>query len=140
MNYTQKSALYGLYLVGPLLLIPLGDLVDMKVPFWLMQILGLLGTSLLVFPLYRLNKSKNKTFDELDKKICIRAGIFAIVLICAIAIVGYTAVIFAYDSYSLSQDNMAVAIYSGNIIFISSLSVAVLVQYHHINKLERTEK
>ncbi len=140
MNYTQKSALYGLYLAGFLLLIPLVDLIDTKIPFYIWQPIGIIGSILFIIPLYRLNKSKDKTFDELDKKICIRAGIFAIVLLCAIGIVVYTTAIFAYDSFSLSQDNLTIAVYSGNIIFISSLSVAVLVQYHYLNRSERAEK
>lgn len=140
MNYTQKSALYGLYLTGFLLLIPLVDLVDAKIPFWLVQIMGLAGTFFLILPGYRLNKSKDKTFDELDKKICIQAGIFAILLLCATAIVAYTTILFAFDSFSLNKDNLAMVIYSGAILFIASLSLAVLFQYRCLNKLERTKK
>ena len=140
MNYTQKSALYGLYLTGFLLLIPLVDLVDTKIPFLLVQIIGLIGTALLIFPLYRLNKGKNKTFDEFDKKICIRAGIFSIILLCAAAVAAYTTVLFAFESFLLNQDNLAVVIYSGVILFIPSLSLAVLFQYHRLNKLGRAEK
>lgn len=140
MNYTQKNAWYGLYLTGFLLLIPLVDLVDTKIPFWLVQILVLVGTVLLIFPLYRLNKGKDKTFDELDKKICLRAGIFAVILLCTTAMIAYVTVLFAFESFSLSRDNLAVVIYSGVILFIMSLSLAVLFQYHRLNELERTEK
>jgi hypothetical protein len=67
MNYTQKCALYGLYLAGLMLLVPLIDKVDKSLPFCLKQILVLIGVGLLIFPIYRLNKMKNKTFDEYDK-------------------------------------------------------------------------
>jgi len=140
MNYTQKSALYGLYLAGFLLLIPLVDLVDTLIPFYVWQPVGLIGTVLLILPIYLISKSKDKTFDELDKKICIRAGILAIGLLCAVAIVAYVIILFAFESFSLNRDHLAVVIFSGTIIFISSLSLAVLLQYHCINKLERTEK
>lgn len=140
MNYAQKSALYGLYLTGFLLLIPLVDLVDTKIPFYVWQPIGLIGVALLIFPIWRLNKSKDKTFDELDKKICIRAGIFAILLLFAAAIAAYITILFAFESFSLSQDNMAVVIYFSVILFISSLSLAVLFQYHRLNKLERAGK
>ena len=140
MNYTQKNALYGLYLTGFLLLIPLVDLVDTKIPFYVWQPIGIIGSILFILPLYRLNKSKDKTFDELDKKICIRAGIFAILLLFAAAIAAYITILFAFESFSLSQDNMAVVIYFSVILFISSLSLAVLFQYHRLNKLERAGK
>jgi hypothetical protein len=140
MNYTQKCALYGLYLTGFLLLIPLVDLVDTKIPFWLVQIIGLTGTFLLILPIYLLNKGKNKTFDELDKKICLRAGIFAILVLCAVVIAAYTIFLFAFEEFSLNQDNLAVCIFLGAILFITSLSLAVLFQYHRLNKLERAEK
>ena len=45
MNYTQKSALYGLYLSGFLLLMPLVDLLDTKIPFYIWQPIGLIGLS-----------------------------------------------------------------------------------------------
>ena len=140
MNYTQKSALYGLYLTGFLFLIPLVDFVDMKIPFYIWQPIGIIGSILLIIPLYRLSKSKDKTFDELDKKICIRAGIFAFLLLCAVTIIAYTIVLFTFESFSLNQDNLAVVIYSGVILFISSLSLSVLFQYYRLNKLERAEK
>ncbi len=140
MNYTQKSALYGLYLAGFLLLIPLVDLVDTLIPVYVWQPIGLIGTVLLILPIYRISKSKDKTFDELDKKICIRAGILAIVLLCAVAVGAYVIILFAFESFSLNRDHLAVVIFSGAIIFISSLSLAVLLQYHCINKLERTGK
>ena len=137
MNYTQKNALYGLYLTGFLLLIPLVDLVDTKIPFWLVQIIGFVGTFFLIFPIWRLNKSKDKTFDEHDKKICFRAGIFALLVLCAIAITAYTIIPFTFDSLSLNKDNLGVVIYFGAILFIAVLSLAVLFQYHRLNKLER---
>ena len=139
MNYTQKNAWYGLYLTGFLLLIPLVDLIDTKIPFYLWQILGLIGTVLLILPIYRLNKSKDKTFDEFDKKICIRGGIFAILLLCVVAIATYTTILFAFEPFSLSQDHLAVVIYSGAILFIPSLSLAVLFQYHRLSKPERSQ-
>ncbi|MHC4836242.1 MAG: hypothetical protein ACYTCN_09990 [Planctomycetota bacterium] len=138
--YTQKSALYGLYLTGFLLLIPLVDLVDTKIPFYVLQIIGLAGTVFLILPIYRLNKSKDKTFDELDKKICIRAGIIAVTFLCAAAIVVYTLILFAFESFSLNKDHLAVIIFFGSIIFISAMSAAVLIQYHRLNKLERVGK
>jgi hypothetical protein len=135
MNYTQKSALYGLYLTGFLLLIPLVDLVDTKIPFYVLQIIGLIGTVFLILPIYRLNKSKDKTFDELDKKICIRAGIIAVALLCAAAIAAYTLILFAFESFSLNKDHLAVIIYFGSIIFISAMSMTILFQYHCLNKI-----
>lgn len=140
MNYTQKNALLGLYLTGFLLLIPLVDLVDTKIPFYIWQPIGIIGSILFILPFYRLHKSKDKTFDELDKKICIRAGIFALLLLCAIAIAAYNFMLFGFESFSLSRDNLAVVIYSGLILFIFSLSLAVLFQYHRFNKLERSKK
>lgn len=140
MNYTQKCALYGLYLTGFFLLIPVVDLVDTKIPFWFVQIIGLIGTFFLILPIYRLNKSKNKTFDELDKKICLRAGIFATLLLCAVVIAAYTVILFAFEEFSLNQDNLAVCIFMGAILFVCSLSLAVLFQYHRLNNLERAEK
>jgi len=140
MNYTQKNALYGLYLTGFLLLIPVVDLFDTKIPFYIWQPIGLIGTILLIIPLYRLNKSKDKTFDELDKKICIRAGIFALLFLCVIAIAAYTIILFAFESFAMNMDNLGVLIYFAVILFITSLSLAVLFQYHRLNKLERAEK
>lgn len=140
MNYTQKNALMGLYLTGFLLLIPLVDLFDTKVPFYIWQPIAIVGSILFVLPLYRLNKSKDKTFDELDKKICFRAGVFALLLLCAVGIAAYTIVLFAFESFSLNQNNLGALIYSGTIVFILSLSLAVLFQYHRLNKLERAEK
>lgn len=139
MNYTQKSALYGLYLTGFLLMVPLVDLVDTKIPFYLWQPIGLIGVILLVLPLWRMNKCKDKTFDELDKKICIRAGIFAALLLCTTAIFAYTLVLFAFEPFSLNSNNLAVIIYSGVILFIFLLSLAVLFQYHRLNKFERSQ-
>lgn len=140
MNYTQKNALLGLYLAGFLLLIPLVDLIDTKIPFYVWQPIGIIGSILFILPFYRLNKSKDKTFDELDKKICIRAGVFAILLLCASGIIAYTTILFAFESFSLSRDNLGGLIYFGVIVFILSLSLAVLFQYRRLNKLERAEK
>lgn len=138
MNQTQKNALYGLYLTGFLLLIPLIDLVETKISFYLWQPIILIGVFLLVVPIYYMKKCKDKTFDELDKKICIRAGIFATLLSCTTAIFAYILVLFAFESFSLNSDNLAVILYSGAILFIASISLAVLFQYHRLNKIERS--
>lgn len=139
MNFTQKSALYGLYLAGFLLTVPLVDWIDTRIPFYICQLIILIGIILLIFPVYRMNKCKDKTFDELDKKICIRAGVFAAVILCSTAILAYITVLFAFDSFSLNVDRLAVVVYSGVILFISSLSLAVLFQYNRLNKPKRSQ-
>ncbi|MHC4553233.1 MAG: hypothetical protein ACYSUT_10805 [Planctomycetota bacterium] len=137
MNYTQKCALYGLYLAGLMLLVPLIDKVDKSLPFCLKQILVLIGVGLLIFPIYRLNKMKNKTFDEYDKQICLRASIFSALFAITVALCGYAAVLFGAESFSLTKDDLATAIYFSSIVFIFSLSTGVLFQYYRLNKTER---
>ncbi|MHC5083183.1 MAG: hypothetical protein ACYTET_04505 [Planctomycetota bacterium] len=139
MNYTQKCALFGIYLAGLMMLVPVIDLIDKHLPFWLMQIMVFVCVFLLIFPIYRMNKIKDKTFDEHDKKICIRGGIFAALLIIATAACTYVVVLFGKDSLSLNKDDLAVAIYYGSILFIFVLSTAVLYQYHRLHKSERAE-
>ncbi|MHC4237423.1 MAG: hypothetical protein ACYSSM_04110, partial [Planctomycetota bacterium] len=70
----------------------------------------------------------------------IRAGIIAVTFLCAAAIVVYTLILFAFESFSLNKDHLAVIIFFGSIIFISAMSAAVLIQYHRLNKLERVGK
>ena len=129
MNYTQKNAWYGLYLTGFLLLIPLVDLIDTKIPFYLWQILGLIGTVLLILPIYRLNKSKDKTFDEFDKKICIRGGIFAILLLCVVAIATYTTILFAFEPLWISFEKEGDAT---GFVVIFVLLCYILINYNMI--------
>jgi|GEM_PF-6764067 len=139
MNYTQKNAWYGLYLAGFLLLVPLIDLAETLIPFYALQALGLAGIVLLILPLYRINKSKDRTFDEFDRKVCLRAGIAAAILVCTVATIVYTTVLFAFESFTFTMSHLAVAIYSAAILFIASLSAAVLFQYHLVNKAERRQ-
>lgn len=64
MNYAQKSTFLGLYLAGFLLLIPLVDLVDTKIPFYIWQPIAIIGSIIFIsamslavlFQYHRLNK------------------------------------------------------------------------------------
>ncbi len=134
MNYTQKNALYGLYLTGFLLMIPLVDWVDTKIPFYIWQPIILIGVILLVLPIYRINKCKDKTFDELDKKICIRSALIAFVSLFVIGIAGYILILFWFESFTLSIDHLPILVYGALSVFLLLFSTGVLFQYVHFGK------
>lgn len=133
MNRTQKSAIYGLYLVGFMLLIPLGDLVDTKINPILMRAIGYPLAILMVLPIWFLTRKKNQTeteMDERDKIIVKRAILVAGGVVCAGLLIFYAVLIFTRAPDEKVQiSTLPAVVFFSFIGFLLIVSAAVLVQY-----------
>jgi cytochrome bd-type quinol oxidase subunit 2 len=133
MNKTQKAALYGLYLVAFILLIPLVDLVDTKINPILLRVIGYPLVILLILPLWFLNKKKTEVdMDERDKGIIRRALLISITLIVIIACLVFTICLFTLgleNAISFTINDISAVIFFTLVAFILVLSLMVLIQY-----------
>jgi hypothetical protein len=133
MNRTQKAAIYGLYLVGFLLLIPLIDLVDTKVNPILLRAIGYPLVILMVLPIWFLTRKKNRNeaeIDERDKIIIKRALLIAGGLVCAGLLILYAVLVFTGGTGEKVQiSTLPVVVFFSSIAFMLIVSSAVLVQY-----------
>ena len=132
MNRTQRAALYGLYLVAFMLMIPLVDLVDTKMNPILLRVIGYPLVIILVLPLWFLNKKKKTEvdMDERDKAIikksCIIAGGFVTGGLLAV----YTAFLFmSSPNNTITTSTLQVVVFYALTAFLLILSSAILIQY-----------
>jgi uncharacterized Tic20 family protein len=142
MNKTQKAALYGLYLVPFMLLIPLVDLVDTKNNPILLRAISYPLVILLILPLWFLNRKKTEVdMDERDKEILKRALLISISLIAIISCLAFTICLFALgleNAISFTMDDISAVIFFILIAFILVLSLTVLFQYRLGAKEKKT--
>lgn len=140
MNKTQKAALYGLYLLPFMLLIPLVDLVDTKINPILLRLIGYPLVALWILPLWFLSKKKTEVdMDERDKEIIKRALLISISLIAIISCLAFTTCLFTLgleNAISFTMDDISAVIFFSLVAFILVLSLTVLIQY----RLEAKEK
>ena len=133
MNKTQKGALYGLYTVAFMLLIPLVDLVDTKINPILLRVIGYLLVILWILPLLFLSKKKTEVdMDERDKDIIKRSLLISIFLIAVISCLVFTVCLFILgleNAISFTMDDISAVIFFVLVTFILVLSLAVLFQY-----------
>ena len=133
MNKTQKAAIYGLYLAGFMLLIPLGDLVDTKVNPVLMRVIGYPLAFLMVLPIWFLTRKKNQTdveMDERDKMIVKRALLVAGGLVSTGLLAVYTISIFAIEPDGKIQlSTLPIIVFFSLTAFLLVVSLTVLIQY-----------
>jgi hypothetical protein len=133
MNKTQKSAIYGLYLVGFVLLIPLVDLVDTKVNPILLRVIGYPLVILMVLAIWFLTRKKSQVeaeIDERDKTIIKRALLIAGGLVCAGLLILYAVMIFVGGPGEKVQiTTLPVVVFFSFVAFLLIVSLAVLVQY-----------
>lgn len=131
MNRTQKAALYGLYLVAFMLLIPLGDLVDTKVNPILMRAIGYCLAILMVLPLWFLNKRKAEVdMDERDKAIIKRACIIAAAIVTGGLLAVYAASVLALlPGAQITVSTLQAVVFFALTAFLLVFSSAILIQY-----------
>ena len=133
MNKTQKAALYGLYLVAFILLIPLVDLVDTKINPILLRAIGYPLVILLILPLWFLSRKKAEVdTDERDKEIIKKALLISIFLIAIVSCSAFTVCLFACgleNAISFTMDDISAVIFFTLVAFILVLSLMVLIQY-----------
>jgi len=133
MNKTQKAALYGLYLVVFMLLIPLVDLVDTKIDPILRRVIGYPLVILWILPLWFLSKKKTEVdMDERDKEIIKRALLISISLIAIISCLAFTVCLFTLgleNAITFTMDDISAVIYAVLVAFILVLSLTVLIHY-----------
>ena len=133
MNKTQKAAIYGLYLVGFMLLIPLVDLVDTKVNPVLLRVIAYPLVIVMILPIWFLTRKRNQAevqMDERDKAIVKRSLLIACGAVGVGLLIIYTAVIFAGGRDEIVKvSTLPVVVFFSFIAFLLILSSAVLVQY-----------
>jgi len=133
MNKTQKAAIYGLYLVGFMLIIPLVDLVETKVNPVLLRAIGYPLAFLMVLPIWFLTRKKNQTdieMDERDKIIIKRACLVAGGLVSTGLLAVYTISIFTIEPDGKIQFSiLPIIVFFSSIAFLLVLSLTVLIQY-----------
>jgi hypothetical protein len=131
MNGTQKAALYGLYLVAFMLLIPLVDLVDTKINPVLICAVGCPLAILMVLPLWFLNKKKAEVdMDERDKAIIKRACIIAAAIVTGGLLTVYAASIFTLlPDAEITVSTLQAVVFFALTAFLLVLSLAILIQY-----------
>ena len=144
MNKTQKAALYGLYIVAFMLLIPLVDLVDTKINPILLRVIGYPLIILLILPLWFLNKKKTEVdTDERDKEIIRRALLISISIIAAISCLVFTVCLFACgfeNAISFTMNDLSAVIFFTLVAFILVLSLTVFIQYRLVTKEKNHEQ
>jgi hypothetical protein len=133
MNKTQKGAVYGLILTAFLLLIPAVDLIDTKVNPVLLRVVAYPLALVLVVPIYFIEKknSHKVSLDERDKLIVKRAILVACALLFGLMVVAYVTVYFITpgSTGSIPVSHLPEILYVASIVFILTLSIAILVQY-----------
>jgi Ca2+/Na+ antiporter len=132
MNRTQKAALYGLYLVAFMLLIPLVDLVDTKINPILLRVIGYPLVILLVLPIWFLTKKKKTEvdMDERDKAIIRKACIIAVGIVMGGLLTVYTLFIFMSSSDNkITTSTLQGVVFFAFTVFLLVFSSAILIQY-----------
>lgn len=132
MNRTQKAALYGLYCVIFMLLIPLVDLVDTKINPILLRVIGYPLVILWILPLWFLSKKKKAEvdMDERDKVIIKRACIIAGGIVVGGLLAVYTAFIFTSSpDKKITTSTLQGIVFYTLTAFLLTLSSAILIQY-----------
>lgn len=132
MNRTQKAALYGLYLVAFMLLIPLVDLVDTKINPILLRVIGYPLVILLVLPIWFLTKKKKTEvdMDERDKAIIKKACIIAVGIVTGGLLTVYTFFIFMSSSDNkITTSTLQGVVFFAFTAFLLVFSSAILIQY-----------
>lgn len=132
MNRTQKAALYGLYLVAFMSLIPLVDLVDTKINPILLRVIGYPLVILLVLPIWFLTKKKKTEvdMDERDKAIIKKACIIAVGIVTGGLLTVYTFFIFMSSSDNkITTSTLQGVVFFAFTAFLLVFSSAILIQY-----------
>jgi Ca2+/Na+ antiporter len=132
MNKTQKSAVYGLYLVAFMLLIPLGDLVETKMNPILMRVIGYPLAVLMVLPVWFLTKKKKSEveMDERDKAIIKRACITAVAIVTSGLLTVYTMYLFiSSPDDNITTSTLQAVVFYSLIAFLLVFSSTILIQY-----------
>lgn len=142
MNKTQKGACYGLFLAGMLLLVPVVDMLDNVLNPIVLRVCGYGAAFLMVLPLMFLQKKSRKAgvdFDERDRLICRKALVIALVVVLGLLSTAYMITLFALgEKASIPVGLLPEIVYSAFIVFILTLSVAVLLQYQRRGKGEES--
>ena len=136
MNKTQKTALYGLYLVAFMLLIPLLDLVDTKINPVLLRVIGYPLVILMVLPIWFLSKKKKTEIDmdERDKAIIKKACIIAVGIVTGGLLIIYTFYIFMSSENKITMSTLQAIVFFALTAFLLVFSTTVLIQYGWIGK------
>lgn len=140
MNKTQKAAIYGIYLVGFMLLIPVGDLVETKINPVLLRAICYPLAVLMVLPTWFLTRKKSEVdMDERDKAIIKKACILSAGVISAGLLVLYTFYFFmSPHANGITQSILQSIVFFSFLAFILVLSLAVLIQYRLGGKGEKS--
>jgi len=133
MNKTQKGALYGLLLSASLAAIAVFDAYESIMTTTTKMTVGVAWFALLVLPPFLLSRKRPGTeveTDERDKLIIRRSIIIAFCLVCGLLILASTATLFVLEGpVSIPFARLAGIIYGSFIVFISILSIVILIQY-----------
>jgi uncharacterized membrane protein YiaA len=133
MNRTQKAAIYGFFLVGLMLLIPLIDLVDTKINPILLRVIGYPLAVLMVLPAWLLSRKYKKDevqIDERDKMIVKRALLVAGGLVCVGLLIFYAVLIFTRGpGEKVEISTLPAVVFFSFVAFLLIVSSAVLIQY-----------
>ena len=131
MNKTQKAALYGLYLIAFMLLIPLVDLEDTKINPVLLRVICYPLVIFMILPIWFLNKKKKTEvdMDERDKKIIKKAFIIAVGIIISVVLFIYVCFIFMSSDNKVSTSTLQTIVFFAFIAFLFVFSSGILIQY-----------
>ena len=137
MNQTQKGAVYGLILVLVLLFIPFFDFIETRyqLPWPVKLLIGIPWFLAMILPIILIERKKHpEPFDERDKQICLRATLWAFLILFLIFLAAYIIILFWFESFTLKAGHLPVLIYGSLSAFIFLLSSGVLIQYISLNK------
>ena len=134
MNKTQKGAWYGLLLSASLAAIAVFDAYENIMTATTKVMVGIVWFALLILPpllLSRKRPSAEVETDERDKLIIRRSIIIAFCSVCGLLILASTAVLFVLEGpVSIPFARLADIVYGAFIVFISTLSIVILIQYN----------
>jgi MFS family permease len=144
MNKTQQGACYGILLSLLLAGIVVFDLIDTIVGWPIKLLVAAVWGGLLLVPIYFIQRKKDPRevdMDERDKRIIKRALLASFVFLAGMLGVTFVVALFGLDiqgTLSVTMDELSAVIYIALIAFILTLSVAVLIQYGHQAKGDKS--
>ncbi len=134
MNKTQKGAWYGLLLSASLAAIAVFDAYESIMTTTTKIMVGVAWFALLILPPFLLSRKRpgaEVETDERDKLIIRKSIIIAFCLVCGLLILASTATVFVLERpVSIPFARLADIVYGAFIVFISTLSIVILVQYN----------
>ncbi len=133
MNKTQRAAVYGLFLAGLLLLLPLIDLLGTKINPIMLRVISYSLIVLMVFPVWFLSRKYKKDkveADEHDRIIVKKAFFIAGCLVCTGLLILYAFLIFTRTpDETVRISTLLLTVFFSFIAFLFIVSSVVLVQY-----------